>query len=551
MNAKHLVILAVVVLVAGLLGGGSVSAKNMTKAGQPPPRVLVKGAPIHGANGLNFDSQNRLYVGSVWGDEIVVMDPDSGRILNRLGAAQGVRTPDDLTFGPDGSLYWTAIISGEVGRLAPNGTKSTVAMLPPGVNPITFSDDGRLFVGLCFLGQGLYEVYPNGASPRLITRDISCINAFDFGPDGYLYAPMLQEGRIVKINVDTAEFTTVATGFPEPAAVKFDSQGRLYVVDNATREITRMNLQTQTREVITRLEGVDNLAFDARGRLFASDAQHGTVYEIMPNGKPRKLIPYGMITPGGVAYLPGANGHGSVYVADLWALRQYDAQTGNPRPLGNYLRPPLAASAQFWTVAPFGNQLLVTALTTGLVQTVNPVSGQITTCGAFALPTNAIQFGDELVVAQLGTGSVVRQTCGGGQVTLASGLAYPTGLAASNDDLWVADWAMGAVLQIVKDGTVLTNPIPVATGLVGPEGLALEPDGNLLVVEAAAGRLSRIHLPGREVTPVAERLALGASIPDIFFPTAFFNGVAVSPSGTIYVTGDKTNVLYRIDPRGK
>ena len=31
-------------------------------------------------------------------------------------------------------------------------------------------------------------------------------------------------------------------------------------------------------------------------------------------------------------------------------------------------------------------------------------------------------------------------------------------------------------------------------------------------------------------------------------PTWIFNGVAVGPSGAIYVTGDIANVLYRIEP---
>ena len=55
------------------------------------------------------------------------MDPDSGKILDRIGPNAGWSTPDDLTFGPDGSLYWTALRTGEVGKLTPDGKKVTVA----------------------------------------------------------------------------------------------------------------------------------------------------------------------------------------------------------------------------------------------------------------------------------------------------------------------------------------------------------------------------------------------------------------------------------------
>ena len=113
--------------------------------------MLVRGAPIHGTNGLAFDDQGQLYVASAMGQEIVVMDPQTGKILERLGPEDRVAGPDDLAFGPDGSLYWTDILSGEVGRRTPDGdvTKQFVAEF---VNPITFS---RRRSSLC--GPGLCQ----------------------------------------------------------------------------------------------------------------------------------------------------------------------------------------------------------------------------------------------------------------------------------------------------------------------------------------------------------------------------------------------------------
>ena len=39
-------------------------------------------------------------------------------------------------------------------RFSNDGTLVTAAQLGPGVNPITFSDDDRLFVSQCFFGTG-------------------------------------------------------------------------------------------------------------------------------------------------------------------------------------------------------------------------------------------------------------------------------------------------------------------------------------------------------------------------------------------------------------
>jgi hypothetical protein len=81
--------------------------------------------------------------------------------------------------------------------MTPTGivTKQFVA---PGVNPITFSPDGRLFVGLCFQGDGLYELDPDLiAPPRPIIEatpenpyPLGFMNGFAFGPDGRLYGPL-------------------------------------------------------------------------------------------------------------------------------------------------------------------------------------------------------------------------------------------------------------------------------------------------------------------------------------------------------------------------
>ena len=124
----------------------------------------------------------------------------------------------------------------------------------------------------------------------------------------------------------------------------------------------------------------------------------------------------------------------------------------------------------------------------------------------------------------------------------------PTGLAATADDLWVADWATGTVWQLVKDGATLAAPAVVTIGLVQPEGLAVDRDGSLLVVEAGAGRLTRIDPATGAKSTVATGLGLGTAAPPGAPPTWMFNGVAVGPKGDIYVTGDTVGVIYRFSP---
>ena len=211
----------------------------------PELEVLATGANISSANGLHFGPDGMLYVASVLGNEIVVIDPESGEITRRIGADDGMSPgPDDVAFGPDGSYFWTSLLTGEVAGFNAEGERVVAAQLSPGVNPITFSDDGRLFIAQCFLATGVYELDPTGEeAPRLITNDLGpgCgLNGMDWGPDNRLYGPRWFAGEVVSLDVETGVSRVEATGFTVPAAVKFDSQGVLHVIDNATGELVRV-----------------------------------------------------------------------------------------------------------------------------------------------------------------------------------------------------------------------------------------------------------------------------------------------------------------------
>ena len=149
-----------------------------------------------------------------------------------------------------------------------------------------------------------------------------------------------------------------------------------------------------------------------------------------------------------------------------------------------------------------------------------------------------------VVLAELGTGRFVkRDAVSGDRTTLASGLFVPAGLATTEDDLWVADWATGVVWQIVADGVVVSPTLAVASGLAKPEGLAVDYDGNLLVVESGVGRVSRIDMNSGAVTKVADGLALGAAALAGWPPTWLFNGLAV---GTNWNTRFECNLKNHV-----
>ena len=73
--------------------------------------IIASGANIAGANGLAIGPDGNLYVTSVLGSSISVIEPESGEILDTLGVGEGVIGPDDVDFYKDGSYYWTSIMT--------------------------------------------------------------------------------------------------------------------------------------------------------------------------------------------------------------------------------------------------------------------------------------------------------------------------------------------------------------------------------------------------------------------------------------------------------
>ena len=543
---KTIALLFCIALVGTMFAGG----KSFSKYPGVTVMTLASGAPIHSANGLYFGPDGYLYIGSTGGNEIIKMDSNSGRILDRIGAERGVVTPDDLTFGPDGMLYFTAIMIGEVRKIDPfdpAATATTIATGLAGVNPITFNDQGRLFVALDFFGSaGLYELDPNGVQPPHLIYggwDIYNLNGFDFSPDdGWLYGPIYGQG-VVKIDVDASSPAPVPviSGIAT-SAVKFDTQGRLYTDDNDTGRVLRYDYgDWGNGQVLATVSfSMDNLAIDSRSHVYVSSDRDGCIAKILPNGNHVLISPGGMIAPNGVAVLPRPDGGDSVYVADIFSLREFDGRTGKALSVVPAGIVSGGITTFLGTLAPDGNNLIVSSALSGLIQRWNPLQQEVLdTWNDPYMPQGAMPFGQDMVVAtELLTGQVVRFTPSGREFI--AQLAMPVGLATNGTDLWVADYALGQVFKI------LPNFQPVAGGLNGPTGLAFyPPDGSLLVVEANAGRLSRIDPATGNISILAEGLQVGYSIPMVY------NSVAVASSGAIYVTGFtpglRMNLLYRIE----
>ena len=475
-------VIALVVLAVFAVGSPTLArqAEPFTSGDGKP---LGRSAELNGPNGVYVGPHDgNVYAASVIGNEITVHDPRTGKVLDRIGPERGVLGPDDLVIADDGTIYWTELLAGNVGMLRPDGTFRT-QFVAPGVNPITLSDDGRLFVARDFLGNGLYELDPELVDPpQVIIPDLVGFNGMDFGPDGLLYGPLFFGGAIARIDVDAADPAPeiVATGFRIPGAVKFDPSGVLHAVDFAEGQVVRVDVTTGATEVLADIDGVlDNLAFAADGTLFTTAFADGQLLTLTPGNRLRALDQAGFIAPSGIA----VDDEGSVWVADFFSVRELASSRNPVTSYYDRFDPPFVGPASANTVAVDGDHLITTGWFSNAVQVLDADSGAvIEDIRTLDVPSNAIRHGDRLVAAQIGAANVVDANTG--EVVLGGVLAYPLGLASDGATLYVSDWALGQVWA-VPDGA---PPELLASGLAGPEGLAVDGD-RLLVVEAGADRV--------------------------------------------------------------
>jgi sugar lactone lactonase YvrE len=535
-----------------------------------------------GANGMYFGPDDKLHLASVVSSAIMIIDTKSGAI-SALPAetAKLVVTPDDLAFNNEGTMCWTDITQGHVGCMEPNGDSSIRAKMTPGNNPITFSNDGRLFVGQCFFGHELYEVYLQGDKPpRLITdklqdsadEHLQCgFNGMDLGPDGKLYGPRWFKNEVTRLDVDSGEFETYVSGFEAPASVKFDAQGVLHVLDSGAGKVYSIDENLNKTVVANLTPGLDNMAFSSDGRLFVSSYADGYVAEILAQGKHRKVTPAGL-SMAGSALITARNGKPELAISDYNSVRFYDLGSGEeiyvvrdiidfPNKIGNVLSIGAAQEGQLiigswinlslklWDVASASSLYNLTKQDTAAMQTM-------------IAPINAVLYMGEIVFTDFATQSVrsVVPEKGSsistrysppenkGQKTPRS---LPAGLNISPDNsLYMTDNIGGSVLKLADKGQWLDTPVTIATGLSKPEGLHVS-EQMIYVVEVGSQQVSAINLASGEIRPVATGLNIGIpALSPQMPPTMLFSGITQDAQGRLYLPSDIGNFIYRITPPG-
>ncbi|HKN38784.1 MAG TPA: hypothetical protein VJ456_06725, partial [Acidimicrobiia bacterium] len=413
---------------------------------------------------------------------------------------------------------------------------------------------------------GLWEVDPAGVKPPVpILRNLPTPEGFGFGPDGLAYIPEMFAGRIDVVDVDARTVRPLVDGFGYLVALKVDGQGRLVTMETDTGKVWRVDRTTGARRFVAQgPPGLDNLVVAADGTIYVTNFVQGNVWRV--DEARQVMVPLLPESPLALPFSLSEAPDGALVVGDFTAVtRLTGGGSGSGGPvradrLSRLLVDVGAASSpakQFQLLTPGAVQIGSAVYYSDFLPPDGRLFRRDLATGRRELVAKGFGFPwmvragppGHLLVGDQALGAVFDVDVATGRSTpVVQGLRSPSGLAydAASRTVYVSDTGGGRVL-----GVNLSMPAPspflVATGLASPEGVALDRDGTVLVVEGDTGRLFRVDAGGRRGL-----LASGLPTRTVGFGLPLLNyssDVLVRRDGAIVVSGDADGSLVELVPR--
>jgi sugar lactone lactonase YvrE len=323
-------------------------------------------------------------------------------------------------------------------------------------------------------------------------------NGLRTGPDGRIYIAQVTGSQISALDVDTGRLETVSAkdgDIVAPDDVAFDPRGNLYATEVMDGRVSVRNSDGRTRVLRDDVPSANGITFHD-GRLFIGECRAGgRLLELdLGGGEPRVLLdnvpsPNAMeVGPDGLLYFPvmGAN--------EIWRI---DLDGGEPQRVATGLGVP--DSVKFDAEG----RIVSTQVHSGQVLRIDPRTGDQTVLAELHPGLDNLTFvGKRLFVSNF-TGEITEIIDGTTRTVLPGGLNWPLDLAVGADgNLYVADGTFFYVLR--PDRTLQTVGMLFTPGYPGfLRGLASAEPGEF-VVTTSGGQVSRYRPADSESTVLAE-----------------------------------------------
>jgi len=485
----------------------TVAGSNVVGDGGP-----ALNAAIGDAEGVALDSAGNIYIADAYDHRVRKITPD-GNISTVAGdgsagfrgdggqaSASRLNNPYGIACDSAGNLYIADLGNNRVRKVGPDGTISTVPGTDSLMAPRNVALDaaGTLYISE-FNGNRVRHVRADG-----VVEIIAGTGVAGFGGDG---GP------------------ATAAQLSSPAGLSFDSAGNLYIADSGNGRIRKV-----AGGVITTLLGPDaagdsplylptSVVVDGAGDLYIADYGNDRIQLITVLGSVRTV-------PGAGRDL-ALDPAGDLFIASWSHLLELTP--------GLTLQT-IAGDGSYWFRGDGGDA--------ASARMWGPVAVALDSTGALYLADR-----NNCRIRLVSPSGIISTLAGDGSSGPANTqLSFPAGVAVDNaGNVDVADQDNDRIQQVTAGGTIITlagtetpgfngdGLAATATQLFSPAALALASDQTLYFVDAGNQRVRKIALSGTISTVIQAKAA----------------GVAVDPSGNVYVSDTNLHSIDRINPQGQ
>ncbi|MFL6195522.1 MAG: SMP-30/gluconolactonase/LRE family protein [Thermoanaerobaculia bacterium] len=232
-----------------------------------------------------------------------------------------LETPESIVFDRDGNIYLSLALTGEIRKIATDGTQSSFAFLPIGapltpcggflaiMGGLTIDNHGNLYAAVASCdpaNRGIWRISPAGQAQLLSQLPIEALpNGITLHHD-HLYVADSALGRVWAVPVeggpaevwiqDDSLFAPVGSPFPGANGIKA-FRGEVYVSVSGAGTIIAIPFLAgdaagapRVHAVLPAPQGCDDFAFDVHGSLYCTTDPFRTVIRVDPDGSSEILL---------------------------------------------------------------------------------------------------------------------------------------------------------------------------------------------------------------------------------------------------------------------
>jgi sugar lactone lactonase YvrE len=231
-----------------------------------------------------------------------------------------LETPESIAFDRDGNTYISLALTGEIRKIAPDGTQSTFVQFPIGA-PLTFCgpffnavtgitidpQDDTLYASVVSCdpaSRGVWRVTPDGTAEILATLPLESLPNGIALDRGFLYVADSSLARVWRVPVDggTAEvwiedpLLAGAAGLPGANGLKI-FRHEVYVASSAQGSIVAIPIEPhgtagapRVHAVLPGGHGCDDFTFDVHGSIYCTTDPTNLLVRLDPDGTTEILL---------------------------------------------------------------------------------------------------------------------------------------------------------------------------------------------------------------------------------------------------------------------